>query len=165
MVPHVVILGGGFGGLYCARGLRRADVQITLVDRHNYHLFQPLLYQVATAALNPSDIAAPIRAILRRQMNVRVILGEATAVDPARKLVRLADGELTYDYLVIATGPAINLSPLRQALRSRRESPVTLAMPCSRINTPTVTRSKSFPRSSRDIQALHYVVGQEGALL
>ena len=104
MVPHVVILGGGFGGLYCARGLRRADVQITLVDRHNYHLFQPLLYQVATAALNPSDIAAPIRAILRRQKNVRVILGEATAVDPARKLVRLADGELTYDYLVIATG-------------------------------------------------------------
>jgi len=103
-VNHVVIIGGGFGGLYAARGLKAAPVRITLVDRHNYHLFQPLLYQVATAALNPSDIAAPIRGILRGQKNVQVILGEATAVDPLRKVVQLTDGELAYDYLVIATG-------------------------------------------------------------
>jgi NADH dehydrogenase len=102
--PHVVILGGGFGGLYTARGLRNAPVRVTLVDRHNYHLFQPLLYQVATAALNPSDIAAPIRHILRRQKNVAVILGEASAIDTERKIVTLLDGEIAYDYLVVATG-------------------------------------------------------------
>ena len=102
---HVVILGGGFAGLYAARALRRAPVQITLVDRHNYHLFQPLLYQVATAALNPSDIAAPIRSILRHQSNVSVLLGEATSIDPSRKSVTLADGaELAYDFLIVATG-------------------------------------------------------------
>ena len=102
--PHVVILGGGFGGLYAARALRRAPVRITLVDRHNYHLFQPLLYQVATAALNPSDIAAPIRSILRRQRNVTVILAEAESIDAARKRVVLADADVAYDYLIVATG-------------------------------------------------------------
>ncbi|HEY2828996.1 MAG TPA: NAD(P)/FAD-dependent oxidoreductase [Thermoanaerobaculia bacterium] len=103
--PHVVIVGGGFAGLYAARALRRTPVRITLVDRHNYHLFQPLLYQVATAALNPSDIAAPIRSILRTQDNVSVLLGEAASIDPARKVVSLADGaELAYDYLLLATG-------------------------------------------------------------
>src|SRR5712675_1771876 len=75
---RIVIIGGGFGGLYAAKALRRAPVRITLVDRRNYHLFQPLLYQVATAALNPSDIAAPIRAVLRKQKNVSVIMGVAT---------------------------------------------------------------------------------------
>jgi NADH dehydrogenase len=99
-----VIIGGGFGGLYAARRLRKAPVRITLVDRHNYHLFQPLLYQVATAALNPSDIAAPIRGVLRRQKNVSVILGDATAIDTSLKIVKLADGELAYDYLIVATG-------------------------------------------------------------
>jgi NADH dehydrogenase len=103
-MPRVVIIGGGFGGLYTARGLKGVPAGVTLVDRHNYHLFQPLLYQVATAALNPSDIAMPIRAILRRQKNVSVILGDAVAVDVANKRVQLADGELAYDYLVIATG-------------------------------------------------------------
>jgi NADH dehydrogenase len=103
--PHVVILGGGFAGLYAARALRRAPVRITLVDRHNYHLFQPLLYQVATAALNPSDIAAPIRSILRHQANVSVLLGEASSIDPNRKSVTLADGaKLAYDFLIVATG-------------------------------------------------------------
>jgi NADH dehydrogenase len=102
--PHVVIVGGGFAGLYAARGLRRTAARITLVDRHNYHLFQPLLYQVATAALNPSDIAAPIRSILRHQKNTNVLLGEAAAIDVDRKMVRLADGQLAYDYLVLATG-------------------------------------------------------------
>ncbi|HEX7419601.1 MAG TPA: NAD(P)/FAD-dependent oxidoreductase [Thermoanaerobaculia bacterium] len=99
-----MIIGGGFGGLYAARRLRKAPVRITLVDRHNYHLFQPLLYQVATAALNPSDIAAPIRSILRHQKNVSVILGDAKAIDTSRKIVELADGELAYDYLIVATG-------------------------------------------------------------
>ena len=75
-MPRIVIIGGGFGGLYAARQLKHADAGVTIVDRHNYHLFQPLLYQVATAALNPADIAAPIRSILRRQKNVDVLLGE-----------------------------------------------------------------------------------------
>ena len=101
---RVVIIGGGFGGLYAAKTLAKASVRITLVDRRNYHLFQPLLYQVATAALNPSDIAAPIRAVLRKQKNVSVIMGDATGIDLDRKIVRLADGELAYDILIIATG-------------------------------------------------------------
>jgi NADH dehydrogenase len=105
LAPHVVIIGGGFGGLYAARALRNADVRITMIDRHNYHLFQPLLYQVATAALNPSDIAAPIRAVLSRQKNTSVILGEASAIDTARKLVHLADGaKIAYDFVIVATG-------------------------------------------------------------
>ncbi|MGZ5444526.1 MAG: NAD(P)/FAD-dependent oxidoreductase [Thermoanaerobaculia bacterium] len=104
-MKRIVILGGGFAGLYTARGLKGVDADITVVDRHNYHLFQPLLYQVAMAALNPSDIAAPIRGILRKQKNVRVILGEATNVDVNAKRVELADGSsLAYDLLVIATG-------------------------------------------------------------
>src|SRR5688572_4998414 len=104
MPPRVVIIGGGFAGLYTARGLKNVEAQVTVVDRHNYHLFQPLLYQVATAALNPSDIAAPIRGILRKQKNTNVLLGEAVAVDLERKRVQLSDGELAYDFLVIATG-------------------------------------------------------------
>ncbi len=104
-MPHVVIVGVGFAGLYTARGLARTPVEITVIDRHNYHLFQPLLYQVATAALNPSDIAAPIRGILRRQKNVSVILGDVEAIDTAQKRVQLADGAtLAYDLLVLATG-------------------------------------------------------------
>ena len=104
-MQRIVIIGGGFAGLYTARGLKGVEAEVTVVDRHNYHLFQPLLYQVAMAALNPSDIAAPIRGILRRQKNVRVLLGEATAIDANAKLVRLADGNtLAYDQLVIATG-------------------------------------------------------------
>jgi NADH dehydrogenase len=103
-VPHIVILGGGFGGLYTARGLKGVEAKVTLVDRHNYHLFQPLLYQVATAGLNPSDIALPIRGILRKQRNVTVIMSEAVGVDTARRSLQLGDGEITYDYLVIATG-------------------------------------------------------------
>ena len=105
MAHHVVIIGGGFGGLYAARALHKADVRITVIDRHNYHLFQPLLYQVATAALNPSDIAAPIRGILSHQKNTSVILGEAASIDTAQKRVHLADGAaIDYDTLVLATG-------------------------------------------------------------
>jgi NADH:ubiquinone reductase (H+-translocating) len=103
--PRVVIVGGGFGGLNAAKELRRAPIQLTVVDRRNHHLFQPLLYQVATAALNPSDIAAPIRHILRRSGNTEVILGEVQAIDVAVRRLRLADGdELPYDQLIVATG-------------------------------------------------------------
>lgn len=102
--PHVVILGGGFAGLHCATNLKRAPVRVTLVDARNFHLFQPLLYQVATASLSPADIASPIRHILNRQRNAEVWLGEAVGVDPDRRVVELKDGTLEYDYLVVATG-------------------------------------------------------------
>src|SRR5919198_4334877 len=103
--PHVVIVGGGFGGLYAARSLAKRPVRLTLVDRENYHLFQPLLYQVATAALSPGDIAEPLRAILRQHRNVEVLLGDVTSVDLAARRVVLESGEeLGYDYLVLATG-------------------------------------------------------------
>ena len=104
MPPHVIIAGGGFAGLYAARALRRAPVRITLLDRRNHHVFQPLLYQVASAALSPGDIASPIRWILRRQANVEVLLAELQSVDVAGRRVILTDGELGYDYLILATG-------------------------------------------------------------
>jgi NADH dehydrogenase len=102
--PHVVIIGGGFGGLAAARALAGAPVAITLIDRRNHHLFQPLLYQVATAALNPGDIAYPIRAAFARQHNARVLLATATSIDVANRRVALDDGALEYDYLIVATG-------------------------------------------------------------
>ncbi len=102
--PHVVIIGGGFGGLAAARALGRAPVNVTLIDRRNHHLFQPLLYQVATAALNPSDIAYPIRAAVAKQRNTRVLLAEARSIDVAARHVVLDDGALDYDYLILATG-------------------------------------------------------------
>jgi NADH dehydrogenase len=104
MRPHVVIIGGGFGGLYAARALQRARVRITLLDRRNHHVFQPLLYQVAMAALSPGDIASPIRWILRRQKNIEVLLADVRAIDPARSTIVLADGEMTYDYVIVAAG-------------------------------------------------------------
>ena len=115
MLPHVVIIGGGFGGLDAARALAGAPVQVTLIDRHNYHLFQPLLYQVATASLSPGDIASPIRWVLRKQKNVQVLLAEARAIDgPGRRVLldahpgapALNHADLSYDYLIVATGAA-----------------------------------------------------------
>jgi NADH dehydrogenase len=106
-VEHILIIGGGFGGLEAARALAGANVRVTLIDRHNYHLFQPLLYQVATASLSPADIASPIRWVLRHQANVRVLLAEARAIDVAGRRVVLDDGSfLSYDYLILATGSA-----------------------------------------------------------
>jgi len=103
--PHIVIIGGGFGGLAAARALRRSDARITLVDRKNHHVFQPLLYQVATAGLSPADIASPIRWILRRQKNVRVLLAGVTSIDTARRAVVLDEGgELAYDFVIVAAG-------------------------------------------------------------
>ena len=104
VLPHVVIVGAGFAGLYAARTLKRAPIRLTVIDRRNHHLFQPLLYQVATAGLSPSDIAYPIRAVLRRQENTRVLLAEAVAIDTQTQTLTLQDGELKYDYLILATG-------------------------------------------------------------
>lgn len=103
-IPHVVILGGGFGGLWTTRALRRAPVRVTLVDRSNHHLFQPLLYQVATAGLSGPDVAAPLRHILRKQRNVTVLMDEVRGLDIDARRVSLAYDVLDYDYLVVATG-------------------------------------------------------------
>src|SRR5438034_6681198 len=103
-IPRVIIIGGGFGGLDAARALKNAPVRVTVVDRHNYHLFQPLLYQVATASLSPGDIASPIRWILRRQRNVEVFLAEARSINPATREVTLDRGSLVYDHLIVAAG-------------------------------------------------------------
>jgi NADH dehydrogenase len=131
--PHVVIIGGGFGGLYAARALRGVPVHVTLLDRRNHHVFQPLLYQVATAALSPGDIASPIRWILRRQRNVEVLLADVLGVDVAARRLTLADGVMGYDYLIVAAGAthayfgrdewravAPGLKTLEDALRIRR---------------------------------------------
>lgn len=105
--PRVVILGSGFAGLNAARRLRRVDADVYVVDRHNYHLFQPLLYQVATAGLDPSDISQPIRGIIGKYDNTRIVMAEATGVDRQRKRVLLDRGELAYDYLLVATGAEV----------------------------------------------------------
>ena len=154
-----MIIGGGFGGLYAARALRKVPAQVTLIDRRNHHLFQPLLYQVAMAALSPGDIASPIRWILRRQRNVEVLLAEARAIDPARRAVTLTDGELTYDYLIVATGAthayfghdewrpvAAGLKTLEDAIKIRRR--VLLAF----------ERAEREPDAARRKQMLTFVV-------
>src|SRR5271166_707139 len=100
---RVVILGGGFGGLYAAKSLKRAPVDLTLVDRRNFHLFQPLLYQVATGALSPGEIASPLRSVLQSQRNTRVLLAEVVDLDVQRRILKLdRDQELPYDTLIVA---------------------------------------------------------------
>lgn len=101
---RVVIIGGGFGGLYAAKKLKRSQVDITLVDRRNFHLFQPLLYQVATGGLSPADIASPLRSILKRNRNVSLLMAEVTAIDPNRRCVTTRGRTLEYDYLIVAAG-------------------------------------------------------------
>lgn len=132
--PHVLIVGGGFAGLEAAKRLGASEVRVTLVDRHNHHLFQPLLYQVASATLSPAEIAAPIRQILRRQKNTEVLLGEVDALQPSLKRVQLKDGRsLAYDFLILAAGVghayfghsdwagvALGLKSLEDALEIRR---------------------------------------------
>src|SRR5262245_29383790 len=102
--PHVVILGGGFGGLAVARGLRQAGVRITLIDRSNHHLFQPLLYQVAAAQLAAPDISAPIRKLLWKQRNVTVLMSLVKHIDVEKRIIYMDGSETSYDYLVLATG-------------------------------------------------------------
>src|SRR6202140_5852009 len=102
--PRVVIIGAGFGGLEAAKKLGCEAVRVTVIDRTNYHLFQPLLYQVATAALSPADIAAPVRAILSKCENMEVMLAEVQSVDVDAKKVKMIDGEIDYDFLILATG-------------------------------------------------------------
>jgi NADH:ubiquinone reductase (H+-translocating) len=153
-LPHVLIIGGGFGGLSAAKALRGAPVNVTLLDRHNYHLFQPLLYQVATATLSPGDIAAPIRWIFRRAPNIRVLLGEVSTIDTGNRRVRLADaGELAYDFLIVAPGSshtyfghdewgrfAPGLKTLEDALEIRRR--VLLAFERAERETDPVRRQE-----------------------
>jgi len=104
---RVVIVGGGFGGLFAARALKRAPVQVTLIDRRNFHLFQPLLYQVATGGLSPANIAAPLRVLLKRQRNAEVRLGEVAEIDVAsHQVVLTGGGEIGYDTLIVAAGSA-----------------------------------------------------------
>jgi NADH dehydrogenase len=104
VMPHVVIVGAGFGGLQAARALQDAPVQVTVIDRRNHHLFQPLLYQVATAVLSPAEISAPIRSVLHKQKNAEVLMGEVTGVDTETQRVLLGDDSVPYDYLILATG-------------------------------------------------------------
>ena len=151
-LPHVLILGGGFAGLYAAKDLRNAPVRVTVVDRRNHHLFQPMLYQVATAGLNPSDIASPIRSILRASKNTEVLLAEVREVDVAARTVRFTDGATaSYDYLVVATGAhhsyfghdeweplAPGLKSLEDALEIRRR--VLLAFERAERETDPVRR-------------------------
>jgi NADH dehydrogenase len=101
---HVVIVGGGFGGLYAAKALAKAPVKVTLIDKRNFHLFQPLLYQVATGGLSAGDISSPLRAVLSRQKNAEVLMGEVTDVDPKQQTIKLQNRQLTYDTLIVATG-------------------------------------------------------------
>src|SRR5579875_4184724 len=102
--PRVVIIGAGFGGLQAARALGNAPVEVVVIDRNNHHLLQPMLYQVATAGLSPADISAPIRSVLKREKNVNVVMAEVTGIDLERQCVRTERGEISYDYLVVATG-------------------------------------------------------------
>ncbi len=151
--PHVVIIGGGFAGLNVARGLGSVPIDVTLIDRHNYHLFQPLLYQVAMAVLSPGDIAVPIRAIVSKEPNVKVLFAEARAIDVNNCLVLLDEGEVPYDYLVVATGAshayfghdgwaplAPGLKTLDDALEIRRR--VLLAFECAEREADETERAR-----------------------
>jgi len=148
---HVVIIGGGFGGLTAARRLRRAPVRVTLVDRQNFHLFQPLLYQVATGGLSPANIATPLRALLKRQQNTAVILAEVVEIDVQRRRAILSDGELDYDTLIVAAGArhhyfghaeweqhAPGLKTIENATRIRRR--ILLAFEAAERETDPVRR-------------------------
>ena len=115
--PRVVIIGAGFGGLRAAHALRRAPVDVILIDRHNYHLFQPLLYQVATAGLEPEQIAKPVRAILRGQANLDFRMTEVTGLDLEARRVATADGAVAYDHLILAVGGETNYFGLESVVR------------------------------------------------
>jgi NADH dehydrogenase len=159
--PHVVIIGGGFAGLNAAKGLKNAPVRVTIVDRRNHHLFQPLLYQVATAVVSPADIASPIRGILRKQKNARVLLADVRSIDVERKTVLLDNGELDYDVLILAAGAshayfgrdewaplAPGLKTLEDALEIRR-----------RVLSAFELAEKSDDQAERDALMTFVIVG------
>src|SRR5436190_21608436 len=108
MAPRVVIVGGGFGGLSAARSLRNAPVSVTLIDKRNYHLFRPMLYQVATGLLSADEISGPLRSIFSHQKNVDVLLDEVTGINSDQRIIHLTRGELLYDFLILATGIQYN---------------------------------------------------------
>lgn len=108
MAPRVVIVGGGFGGLYAARALRSAPVQVTLIDKRNYHLFRPMLYQVATGLLSADEIAGPLRSILSRQRNIDVLMDEVRGISPKQCVIQLTRRQLSYNFLILATGIQYN---------------------------------------------------------
>jgi len=124
-----VIVGGGFGGLYAARALEHVDVQVTVLDRRNHHVFQPLLYQVASAALSPGDIASPIRWILRKQKNVQVLLADVRSIDAPRDVVVTDRGEMSYDFLIVASGAACSKQPQQAAPAQPAASDAAQAQP------------------------------------
>jgi NADH:ubiquinone reductase (H+-translocating) len=151
--PKVVIVGAGFGGLEAARGLRRADVDVTVLDRQNHHCFQPLLYQVATAALSPADVAWPIRHILRKQDNATVLMAEVRGVDTGKRVLRTDQIDIPYDYLVLATGAthsyfghdewadvAPGLKRIEDATRIRRR--ILIAFERAELATDTAERKR-----------------------
>ena len=127
--PNVVIVGAGFGGLEAAKALAHAAVDVTVIDRQNHHCFQPLLYQVATAALSPAEIAWPTRYILRRQANATVFMAEVTGVDADGRRVLTSAGPIPYDYLVLATGATIPTSEMTTGRSSRRDSSASRTPP------------------------------------
>jgi NADH dehydrogenase len=155
--PRVVIIGAGFGGLTAAQALRGAPVEVVLVDRTNHHLFQPLLYQVATAALSPGDIASPLRTILRSQSNVRVMMNEVVAIDRQERVVRLPEEDLEFEYLVVAPGTrhsyfghdgwethAPGLKTLADALKIREQILLSFEQAERVLGTPQVRRYLTF---------------------
>src|SRR5687767_7820114 len=166
--PHVVIVGAGFGGLEAAKLLTNEPVRVTVIDRTNHHLFQPLLYEVATAALSPADIAAPIRGILGRCKNTEVILAEVKSVNVAAKTLNLGDREISYDYLILATGSrhsyfghdewevlAPGLKSLEDAVEIRRR--LLLAFERAEQETDPDRRARSEEHTS-ELQSLAYLV-------
>ena len=148
--PQVIIVGAGFGGLEAAKALRRAPVDITVIDRHNHHCFQPLLYQVATAALSPAEVAWPIRHILRRQKNATVLMAEVTGVDVARASVVLtASGAFAYDYLILATGATHSYFGHDEWAGSRPASSASRTRPDIRRTNPARLRAGRAGRGRR----------------
>ena len=142
--PHVVILGAGFGGIKAAQLLAKEDVDVTIVDKHNYHLFQPLLYQVSTSILSEDEISYPIRAFFQKNDNIDFFMAEATGFDPANNVVKTTHGDVTYDYLIIATGATTNYF----GMKSVEEH----SYPMKTLRESTLLRNhliRTFERASR----------------
>src|SRR5262249_52806898 len=140
-LPCVVIVGGGFGGLNAARGLARAQVTVTIIDKHNYHLFRPMLYQVVTGLLSSDEVAAPIRSILRRQKNVRVLRAEVVGVDPHARVVFTREGTVACDYLVRSCSRALKKSRSRGGDMLRASSGAESTASPRRSHSGTGTRA------------------------